>query len=226
MRRDSKRGPSRRRSQFQGGDLGDESKPHCNTHRDQQNRRVSLTEELAIKARHPAMLIVFDTDGVIRATYTFCVGHFDIRPKQNVIARIVESHTPVQIFTMHEVAFIHRTYLFDRVEFDKHECTGNGFNGRRLHWKGLTDEHEATEARLVAEDFRKLQNPDQGPPRRGYIAPTSRLFRSVRIADETAADTCPRVRGHDNLHALNRIVANQAIGVQKQDKAPPNEGEP
>ena len=103
--------------------------------------------------------------------------------KDNLPTLLPKAHAPVEIFTVHEIAFVERPDIFVRFTPHQHASDGNRLDIDRYGRNRLrTQIIRGEQSRPALAESRQAEGPHELAPGRRHRPPAARLLGPVRVA--------------------------------------------
>ena len=161
-----------------------------------------------------------DPDGPTPATDPLGVDDLRVGGEQDVPAALPETHAPVQILAMQEIALIHGTHIFQSRPPHEHEGARYGLDRDWVRRQRQAAHDKALEPRIVLERTRQARGADEGPPGCRNGAPAAGLLGPVQIAHQTTSHAGLGMGCHHGLHLCQGLRPDQAVGIEEQQELP------
>lgn len=113
------------------------TKPYANGDQAHHIDRILLAKEFLVKTQHTLVFVPCDKVGASATARSLEMRDRRGRYEHDFQILVSETHAPVQILAMQEIAFIPAPYLINGVSTHQHQCARNGFDFDRSGWQRL-----------------------------------------------------------------------------------------
>lgn len=98
-----------------------ETQPNAGRNQPGDKKGITIEQEFTIEAQHASVFVPFDADRPGRAAHAFEVRNLRLWNEEYPEALTPESHAPVHVLAMQEIAIVKMTYYFHGAAPHEHE---------------------------------------------------------------------------------------------------------